>query len=59
MQKETLYTIYMPWVARKLQEKGFELIRVEPARKTKYNVYIFEDSAAFQAALNQILKKGK
>lgn len=59
MQKETLYTIYMPWVARKLQEKGFELIRVEPARKTKYNVYIFEDSAAFQAALNQILKEGK
>ena len=59
MQKETLYTIYMPWVARKLQEKGFELIRVEPAKKTKYNVYIFKDSAALQAALNEILKERK
>jgi hypothetical protein len=59
MQKEMLYTIYMPWVARKLQEKGFKLIRVEPARKTQYNVYIFKDSADFQAALNEILEKRK
>lgn len=53
-----LYTIYMPWVARELQARGFKIIRIEPSKKNpQLNVYLFEDTPALQAAMHDIIKK--
>lgn len=53
-----LYKIFMPYIARQLQAKGFPIIRIEPNQKhPQYSVYLFEDTPEFQAALFLILKK--
>jgi len=52
----SLYTVYMARIARALQAQGFPIIQVVPNPKNKrYNVYLFEDSPDFQAALFKIL----
>lgn len=55
-----LYTVYMPWLARSLQEKGFKVIRVtESKKKPGLSVYQFIDSAALQAAIREIVQNKK
>lgn len=54
---KNLYTVYMSWLARELQNLGFQMIRVEPSRKNPdNNVYIFEDTPQFQAALYKCIE---
>lgn len=52
------YTVFMPWLARALQKRGFELVDVQPNyKKPEYAVYKFEDSGALQRAVFQIMKE--
>ena len=52
-----LYTIYMPWLARSLQEKGFKIIRVtESKKKPGIAVYQCIDSAELQAAIRELIQ---
>lgn len=55
-----LYTVYMSWMARALQRRGFKIIRVtENKNKPGYSVYQFIDSPALQLALNEIICEKK
>lgn len=52
-----LYTVYMPWVARELQNRGFHISRITKHKtKPNVNVYQFVDSPELQAAIYDILK---
>lgn len=54
---KNLFTVYMSWLARELQNIGFKIIRVEPSEKQiGKNVYIFEDTPQFQAALYKCIE---
>lgn len=55
-----LYTIYMPWLARGLQERGFKMIRVTESKKNPGKaVYQFIDSPELQLAIRQIVNEKK
>lgn len=55
-----LYTIYMPWLARSLQERGFHMIRVtESKNKPGLAVYQFVDSPELQIAIREIINEKK
>ena len=55
-----LYTIYMPWLARSLQEKGFKMIRVtESKKKPGVAVYQFVDTPELQQAIREIINLKK
>lgn len=55
-----LYIIYMPRVAAALRELGFTLVKVTPNnRKPQYDVYWFEDSPSFRAAIPVAVEKAK
>ena len=55
-----LYTIYMPWLARGLQERGFKMVRVaESKKKPGLAVYQFIDSPELQIAIREIVNEKK
>ena len=55
-----LYTIYMPWLARELQHRGFKIVRItESKRKPGLSVYQFIDSPNLQASIDYILRNRK
>lgn len=52
-----LYTIYMPWLARALQIRGFKIVRVRPNKSNPERaVYQFVDSVELQEAVYEIVK---
>lgn len=52
-----LYTIYMPWLARALQIRGFKIVRVRPNKSNPERaVYQFIDSVELQEAVYEIVK---
>ena len=54
------YTVYMAWLARALQRKGFKIIRItENKNKPGFSVYQFIDTPELQAALNTIINEKK
>lgn len=56
MSKE--YTIYTRWLAVKLREQGFRIIRTEiNQRHPQYDTYIFENSVDLQIAITALTKK--
>ena len=55
-----LYTVYMPGLARSLQERGFKMIRVtESKKKPGMAVYQFLDSPELQMAIREIINLKK
>ena len=55
MSKE--YTIYTRWLAVKLREQGFRIIRTEiNQRHPQYDTYIFENCEDLQIAISQLTK---
>jgi hypothetical protein len=58
--ENNLYIIYMPRVAAALRELGFQIIKITPnKRKPQYDVYWFEDTPAFRAAISTAVEKAK
>lgn len=58
--KNKLYIIYMPRVAAALRELGFKIEKVTPNnKKPQYDVYWFEDTEAFRAAIPIAVEKAK
>lgn len=56
MPKEKV--IYMPWVAAKLREQGFSIIRVEiNPNKPQFDCYVFEETEELIAAFTKITSK--
>ena len=54
-----LFSVFMPRIAAKLQQLGFNIISIEPNKKdNRYMVYKFEDTPEFQIALEKITRKG-
>jgi len=57
---DKLYIIYMPRVAAALREFGFKIIKVTPnIKKPQYDVYWFEDTEQFRAAIPLAVNKAK
>lgn len=55
-----LYIIYMPRVAAALRDMGFKLIKTTAnIRKPQYDVYWFEDTPDFRAAISIAVEKAK
>lgn len=55
-----LYIIYMPRVAAALRDMGFPIVKVSiNNRKPQYDVYWFEDTPAFRAAIPIAVKAAK
>ena len=53
-----LYTVYMPWLARALQIRGFKIVRLKPNKNNpEVAVYQFVDSVALQEAIYEIVKE--
>ena len=60
MNEIKLYIIYMPRIAAALRELGFKIIKVTPNnRKPQYDVYWFEDTPEFRAAIPIATEKAK
>ena len=58
MTKE--YTIYTRWLAVKLREQGFRIIRTEiNQRHPQYDTYVFEDSEDLQIAISYLTRNHK
>ena len=58
--EENLYIIYMPRVAAALRDLGFKLIKTTANnKKPRYDVYWFEDTPEFRAALPIAVEKAK
>ena len=54
------YIIYMPRVACALRELGFKIQKVSPNRnKPQYDVYWFEDTTEFRAAIPKAVEMAK
>ena len=50
----------MPRVAAALRELGFEIVKITPNnRKPQYDVYWFNDTPAFRAAIPIAVEKAK
>lgn len=55
-----LYTVYMAWLARALQRRGFKIVRItENKNKPGYSIYQFVDTPTLQQALSEILQEKK
>ena len=51
------YTIYAKWLAIKLREEGFRIIRTEVNQKhPQYDCWVFEDSTDLQIAISYLTK---
>ena len=50
--------IYMPWIATKLRERGFKILRtgVNP-HKPQFDTYIFENTPELLQALTELTKQ--
>ena len=60
MNETKLYIIYMPRIAAALRELGFKIVKVTPnKRKPQYDVYWFEDTPEFRAAIPIATEKAK
>lgn len=47
--------IYMPWIAARLRDLGFKLLRTSAhPRKPQYDIYYFESTPALLDALSKI-----
>lgn len=58
--ENNLYIIYMPRVAAALRELGFKIVRVSPnQKKPQYDVYWFEDTTEFRAAIPRAVEMAK
>ena len=56
MPKE--YTIYARWLAVKLREQGFRIIRTEINQNhPQYDTYVFENSVDLQLAITCLTKR--
>lgn len=56
MPKE--YTIFTRWLAVKLREQGFRIIRTEVNQHhPQYDTYVFENSVDLQIAISYLTKK--
>lgn len=56
MEKE--FTIYARWLAVKLREEGFRIIRTEVNEKhPQYDCWVFEDSKDLQIAISYLTRK--
>ena len=54
------YTIFMPWLARELQKRGFKLEKmVENTKRKGFMVYQFKDSVELQNTIYEILNSRK
>ena len=52
--------IYTTWVACELQNKGFEILRIEPHPREKgLNCYVFNETVDFLKAFTEITHKEK
>lgn len=52
-----MYTIYTRWLAAELRNRGFDIIKVQAnPNKPEFDCYLFEDTEAFQKALDEINK---
>ena len=60
MANEKEYTIYTKWLALKLREQGFRLIRtgVNP-NFPQYITYVFEDNLDLHIAVRQLTQRRK
>ena len=55
-----LYTVYMSWMARALQRKGFSIVRItENKNKPGFSIYQFIDSPELQSAISEIIQEKK
>lgn len=55
-----LYNIFMPRVAVALREMGFQIKKVTPnIKKPQYDVYWFEDTPEFRAAIPIAVQRAK
>ena len=55
-----LYIIYMPRIAAALRDMGFKLIKTTAnTKKPQYDVYWFEDTPEFRAAIPIAANKAK
>lgn len=53
-----LYTIFMQRIANELESLGFPVVKIAPNKKhPSYQVYYFEDTVEFRAALRTVLNK--
>ena len=60
MNETKLYIIYMPRIAAALRELGVKIIKVTPNnRKPQYDVYWFEDTPEFRAAIPIATERAK
>lgn len=58
--ENNLYIIYMPRVAAALRELGFKIVKVSPnQKKPQYDVYWFEDTMEFRAAIPRAVEMAK
>lgn len=49
------YIIYSKWLAYELRVKGFNLIRTDINKNyPQYNVWVFEETEAFLAAIEEL-----
>ena len=52
-----MYVIYSRWLAAKLRDAGFPIIKVKAnPRKPEFDCYLFENSSEFQEMLTEISK---
>ena len=55
-----LYIIYMPRVAAALRDMGFKLVKTTAnTKKPQYDVYWFQDTPQFRAAIPQAVERAK
>ena len=58
--ENNLYIIYLPRVAAALRELGFKIVKVSPnQKKPQYDVYWFEDTTEFRAAIPKAVEMAK
>lgn len=50
--------IYMPWIAAKLRQQGFKLLRTDVnPHKPQFDTYVFEETPELLEALTKLTQK--
>lgn len=53
-------TVYMPWIAAELRNRGFELIKViANPNKPQFDAYVFEDTPELREAFTIVSNSRK
>lgn len=56
----SLYPVFMQPIAFQLEQRGFPIRSIQPNKaKPQFNVYYFEDTIEFHAALIEIIQRRK